>query len=111
MEEGVAARRQVNQVKCSLYNLLCFVIKYKYIERKHQILLCHVLRDFSEIPENQEVHNTVIGRLIAFKLSGRSSTETLKSEFAAVKSTIHEWNRFSLEDDEILYWKSGLTEL
>ena len=36
----------------------------------------------------------VIGRLIAFKLSGKPSLEKLKSESAVVKSAMHEWNRF-----------------
>ena len=47
----------------------------------------------------------VIGSLIIFKLSGRPSTEKLKSESAMVKSAMHEWNRLSLENDEILYRK------
>ena len=49
----------------------------------------------------------VIGRLIAFKLSGRPLNEKVKFEPALVKSAMHEWNRFSLEKDEILYRKSN----
>lgn len=49
----------------------------------------------------------LIGPMIAFKLSGRSATEKLKSESAVVKSAMREWNKFSLEGDEILYRKSN----
>ena len=49
----------------------------------------------------------VIGCLIAFKLFGKPSTKTLQTESAQVKSIMHEWNKLSLENDDILYRKSN----
>eukprot|EP00795_Rhopilema_esculentum_P010282 gene10282-18979_t len=56
----------------------------------------------------QAQHNDpVIGRLIAFKLSGSPSIEKLKSKSAVVKPAMHKWKRFLFENDEILYRRSN----
>ena len=65
---------------------------------------CPMKLDFIRQAQHED---PVIGRLIDFKLSGRPSNEKLKRESASVKSAMHEWNRFSLENDDILYRKSN----
>ena len=49
----------------------------------------------------------VISRILAFKLSGKPSAKTLQAESTQVKSLMHEWNKLSLENDDILYRKSN----
>ena len=60
----------------------------------------------ADVIRKAQVENAVLDRLIYIKENGKPTQDRLRSETLAAPTTMHEWSKFKIEPDGIIYRKA-----